>query len=248
MKKIVITLAAVFLFSLNNVNAQSKGTFTYGIGATCLADVVVSPFYYEKDFNPNDTWQGYYPSGKSYFNSEDTYSKSVSISLFSYSFHLNTKLYQINDNASVSLNVAPNLRLGVDKMGAVCFNAPITLNYNRGVLSTFDSDKEKGFYIGAGAIIQTTPLIKSINVRGNKEYDYGTHVYVQPCIQTGLRYWGKDSKVAEISLQVGYLDFKDFTTYVTASDINGNGYYAPSEVKKNTAVSAKLTFIKYINY
>jgi hypothetical protein len=250
MKKIIITLAAVFLFSLNNIHAQSKGTFTYGIGYTSFADVVVSPYYYEKDFDPNQTWQGYNYSGKYYSGENSEYAKSISVSLLSYSFQLNTKLYKINDNASISLNTAPSLRLAGDKMGLLGFSMPITINYNRGVLSTFDSDKEKGFYVGAGAIIHTTPLFNSIKLGGGStQYNFGTHVYVQPCIQTGFRYWGNESKVGEIALQVGYLDFKDFTTYTATTDSNtGAGYYAPTGTLKNTSLSAKLTFIKYLNY
>ena len=251
MKKIVFAILIVIcccLCSINQVNAQSKGTFTYGIGYSCFTDVVVSPYYYEKDFDPNQTWMGY-NNGK-YYDEANMYAKSIGISLLSYSFQLNTKLYKINDNASISVNAAPNLRLAIDKMGLLGFSMPITLNYNRGVLSTFDSDKEKGFYLGAGAIIQTTPLINFIKIGGaNSEYNYGTHVYLQPCVQTGIRFWGKDSKVAEIALQVGYRDFKDFKTYKQSYDNNtGLSYYEQTGTLKNTSLSAKLTFIKYLNY
>lgn len=249
MKKIFIVAFIIGIASLNQAEAQSKGTFTYGVGFSFFTDVVVSPYYYEKDFDP--TYTGYGFDGK-YYDETSMYVKSISVGLFSYSFQLNTKLYQINDNASISLNTAPNLRFGIDEMGLLGFSMPITLNYNGGVLSTFDSDKEKGFYIGAGAIMQTTPLLNFIKIGGSSsssEYNYGTHVYLQPCVQTGLRYWGKDSKVAEISLQVGYKDFKDFATYSQSYDNNtGLSYYEQTGMLKNTSLSAKLTFIKYLNY
>ncbi|MGC4010093.1 MAG: hypothetical protein QM805_14595 [Pseudomonas sp.] len=242
MKRIVIILAAAFILSLNHTYAQSKGTFTYGIGYMCFADVAFSPYYYEKDFNPNQVTQG--NSSVKWYSDDTEYSRSTSVSLFTFAFQLNTKLYKINDNASISLNTAPCLRFGADEMGFLTMGMPITINYNGGVLSTFDSDKEHGFHVGLGAVIQTTPLITSLRILGgNTEYNYGIHTYLQPCIQAGYRYWGRDKRVSEICLQVGYQDFKDITTYEYRSS-----YYEPSGTLKNTSFSAKLMYVHYLNY
>lgn len=240
MKRIVIALAAIFVFSLNCSYAQSNETITYGIGYMAIADVAFSPNYYAKDFDPN---QRNYNGMQ--FSDGSEYSRSTSLSLFTFKFLLNTKLYTFNNNASISLNTAPNVRFAVSDMGCLTLSVPITVNYNRGVLSTFDSDKENGFHVGLGAVIQTTPLLTNMVLTGGgSSHDYGTHVYLEPCIQLGYRYWGINKKVGELCLQVGYMDFKDLTTYTT----NSANYYVPSGTLKNTSFSANLTFIQYLNY
>ena len=249
MKKIVFAILslACCLCNIDKVEAQSKGTFTYGVGWSLFSDVAISPFYYEKTFNPNGTFSNSY-SNQFIYNTDDIYRRSSSVSLVSYSFHLNTKLVALDNDKSISVNAAPTFRVSFSEMGLLGLSLPVTLNYNSGVLSTFDTEKEKGFMIGLGALIQTTPLISGSTV-GSSPYNYGTHVYIQPCMQLGYRKWGSDTKVHEISLQVGYSNNKDFATYDVVTDSNtGETSYVQSGSLKNTAISAKLTFIKYLNY
>ena len=249
MKKIAFAILGLTscLCSVNEVKAQSKGIFTYGVGWSLLSDVAISPFYYEKSFDPNQTFSSNNLNQFKY-NTKDIYRRSSSFSLISYSFHLNTKLVALTNDKSISVNAAPTLRFSFSEMGLFGFSLPVTLNYNSGVLSTFDTEKEKGFMIGLGALIQTTPLISGSMIRSSA-YSYGTHVYIQPCLQLAYRKWGSDTKVHEFSLQVGYSNNKDFATYDVVTDSNtGQTSYVQSGSLKNTAISAKLTFIKYLNY
>jgi len=218
--------------SSNNKYQRNNTRFIYGIGRCGFTDIALTPIFNPTNFNPNSTNYNQYGSSPG--------QQVVSISYATFSFQLNTLLKEINDDNSISLNIAPALRFSIDNFGYVSSALPITLNYNSGLLSSFNSTKAKGFTVGLGALIQTTALIQNPNNPG-----YGPYAYAQACFQVGYRYSTRNAgRASEINFQLGYFQYKPFEEYT-----NNNSFaYSSAGTEVNTSASFKLTFITYLNY
>jgi len=183
MKHLFLLVFFTVSFNISFTNGQNK-KFLYGIGTSSFTDFTNSPVFYfaNQNLGPQQVF---------------------SYSYGTFSFQGSLILNELNKNNSISFNFAPALRVTYDAFGLLSSSLPITINYNSGLFSTFNSDANRGFTIGLGAIIQTTPLIANAVTRS---YGYTPIVYAQGGLQVGYRYWSRRSqRPSEINLQLGYL-------------------------------------------
>jgi hypothetical protein len=150
------------------------------------------------------------------------------------SLNMGFNLVEFNENNSLSLNSPIT---GIFGIGGTGFSIPLTVNYNRGNISTYRTDKVKGLTIGAGAEYNYIGF-PYLNV--DTEYEKGTRAWVQPVVNIGYRYWDYRNRAREVNLKVGY-----GTSSYTAVE----SYDSDILTTVNTpTVSFRLSFVRYFNY
>lgn len=162
------------------------------------------------------------------------------ISLVGLSFNPRLNLLEFGKNASFSLNTPITVGAGVGEgFGSVAINIPATINLNIGNVSTYNSDANKGFTLGAGveAVYLTKPLLMF-----DEDYNEGKSYWFQPVANIGYRFWNRENHANEINLKIGY--------GTSSVDVIKNYYYSSSEVVTRTAntVAFRLSYVSYLNY
>jgi hypothetical protein len=234
MKNILICLLFTTSIGIIQSHAQFlQKRFIVGFGCTSLMDLAIIP-------------QG------------NNYASDVSISVASGYFQVNTLLKKINTNTSLSLNVSPGFRLSFSQIGFGSIGLPVTLNLNRGFLSSADSDAKEGITIGLGVNIQSSSLFP-YGASDQTEYynSYTPFMYAQPCIQIGNRgSLGKGRGGYEISLLFGYFQSTAMHT-IQYSTIDYNYFsnmygqttytYQPERLLE-TSATLRMSFVKYFGF
>jgi hypothetical protein len=210
-------LKITLLFLLTHQTFGQNDKWIRGFGFAAFSEVFSNPYYTKNDSKGKPT---------------DIYKSDIGYAYFSASFVNQIKLYKIDNNKVIGIHTSPTIRLAYSNNFA-SITMPTFITYNFGLMSTVDTDKDKGFVGGLGIIPQT----------------YGFNpfrVFTQAGLYLGYRYWKKE-KVKEISLQVGYMKHKDLELY--DYDSNNNIYVPNHEYDgKNNSFSVKLSFVKYFNY
>jgi hypothetical protein len=210
--KRLFALIFIIVFYISVANAQNrKLPILYGIGTSSFTDVSISPVFY-------------------FFNKTLGPQQIFSYSYGTISLQANLILKEFNKNNSISLNVAPALRFTNDSYGFLSADVPVTINYNGGLFSTFNSDANRGLTVGLGVLVLSSPLIAN---SVSRSYGYSPFAYGQGCAVAGYRYWSRRSqRPSEVNLQLGYLQYNPVIV----------------EQYVNTSLSFRLSFIGYINY
>ena len=158
MKKCILTFLVFTCIGISDSMSQNnKGTFTLGYGCSLLGDVAIAP--YNKGMMDNGLSKTTSITG--------VLKKDFSVSLISLYFQMNTLLKEFNANTSLSFNASPGIRCSVGNYGFGSANMPITINFNKGMLSSFNSDATTGVTFGIGANILTSTLFNL----GDKEFN-----------------------------------------------------------------------------
>jgi hypothetical protein len=228
MKKCIL---AIFVFACIGISVSmsqnKRGTFILGFGYSYCSDIAIAP--YNKTMLDN---VGYLASSVP--------QRDISYSVASYYFQMNTLLKEINANTSISLNISPGIRLSGSYYGVLSGNMPITLNFNKGMLSSFNSDKNTGVTFGIGANILTSTLY-------SPDQDNFFFIYAQPCAQIGFRFWNR-ARPYEVMMQAGYLPLKD-GIFQTASYNSAYPYTTiVNNPVSNYSASFRISMVRYLNY
>jgi hypothetical protein len=240
MKKSILTILIFSCIGISASMSQSKrGTFILGFGYSFLGDYASAP--YSKSMMD-------YGLGLNNNSSGIILKKDYSVSIASYYFQMNTLLKEFNANTSLSLNISPGIRLSGGNYGFGSASFPITLNFNKGMLSSMNSDANTGVTFGLGVNILTSTL-----VRFNEADTFSPFVYAQPCAQLGFRFWTRSQTPYEVMLQAGYLPLKNADVQTTNTYYNN--YYPYQNTTSiqhnsmpNSSASFRISMVKYLNY
>lgn len=212
----VFLLIVFVLFSVQSASAQSlKDRYFSGFG-TSFFDTYNAPLSMTSDST----------STGSYGN----------VSLITVSYISRFNLVEFGKSTSISAD-AP-IAVGGLGAGGLAFNIPLTLNLNIGNVSTYSTDANKGFTIGAGIeyVYLTGPFAE------DNKYDFAEHnnSWFQPVANVGYRYWNKRNKATEINLKLGY----------GSSSLTPLKSYSSEPIEEVTAktFSTRLAFVYYLNY
>lgn len=162
------------------------------------------------------------------------------LGIITLSYNPRFNLFEFGNNASLSVNapITVGVGMGGGGFGTFAINIPATINLNLGNVSTYNSDANKGFTLGAGmeGVYLTQPLVALDEIYYADEKRY----WFQPVANIGYRYWNKENNANEFNLKVGY----------GSSSVDVKEDYNSSEIKTVTgnSVSFRLSFIHYLNY
>jgi hypothetical protein len=225
MKHFLILIFSILCIGLYSSYAQvSKKYFYAVIGYGAFSGATISP-YIPKDW-----------------------SNDKSFSFLSLYFKGNMLLKEINANKTVSLDIAPGISLSAGNLGYVNANVPITINLNRGLLSSYTSDKRVGLTIGLGVNIQTTSFGRwgppgdtaTVFPKAN------TMIYIQPCVQFGFRFLNRSGNKNEIVFQTGYWHYKSIVYHYFSSLGSSNPIITPETMLiPDNSFSIRITMIRY---
>lgn len=155
-------------------------------------------------------------------------------SYFTYTPNFRYNLTEFDDNSSLSVNVPVGLGLMVSEYGFGSINFPVYLAYNVGNISTYKSDKNKGFTIGLGFEYYNMALFKNNDFLGA---DANLHSsWVEPCVNIGYRYWNSKNLAKEFNLKLGFGPSNTTT-------VSGVTAY-----EETSTVVVKLTWFRYLSY
>jgi hypothetical protein len=233
MKKTILTILIFTCIGISaSMSQNNKGRFILGIGYSFLGDYTTAP--YSKGMLD-------YAIKSS---SDSPLARDFSVSLASFYFQMNTLLKEFNANTSLSLNASPGLRCSLGSYGFGSANMPITINFNKGMLSTINSDANTGVTFGIGANILTSSFFNS---------QFNSFIYAQPCAQLGFRFWSRSQRPYEVMLQAGYLPLKNADVQTTSTYYAT--YYSTTPITvinhnsmPNSSASFRISMIKYLNY
>ena len=210
---VVAGLAMALSFSSFNASAQSfQDRYFKGAGFSVF-DVMQGPISADSD-------------------STQVLSAS-NVSIVSLSFTQRLNLLELGSNNSFSIDLPLTAGFGT---AGLSFVAPLTINYNLGNLSTYNSDSNKGFMMGAG--------LEYIFLSKKEFEDEGEPnvkmSWVQPVANVAYRFWNKNNKAREVNFKLGYgsssATYKESrfpTTYATV---------------KESTYSFRISFTQYFNY
>lgn len=155
-----------------------------------------------------------------------TYSTNFfTLDMFSLLFRFRYNLIELNKDQALSLSALPTFGLGVsfgtsintDEVAFCSFDLPLILDYNIGNVSTYNTEKENGFVVGAGVEYTKAPLIGGVilgtwyDKNGNAFIANPMTSWVEPVVELGYRYWNKNNKAVGYNLKVGFGNAGAFT-------------------------------------
>jgi hypothetical protein len=165
-------------------------------------------------------------------DSSEVYSAS-NVSIISLSFTQRLNLIELGNNSSFSADLPLTAGFGSAGLSIV---APFTINYNLGNISTYNSDSNKGFMIGAG--MEYIFLAK--NGPDNEGVENVKKSWVQPVGNIAYRFWNKANKAREVNLKVGYGS--------TSAPMRATNFPVTYETVTQPTYSFRLSFTQYFNY
>lgn len=210
---VVAGLAIALSISSSNASAQSfNDRYFKGVGFSAF-DVMKGPITPDAD-------------------SSQILSAS-NVSLVSISFTQRLNLLELGNNNSFSADLP--LTVGYGTAG-LSFVAPFTINYNLGNISTYNSDSNKGFMMGAG--------IEYIFLANNGlGYEGDTNIkksWVQPVGNIAYRFWNKANKAREINFKLGYGS--------SSAPLRESSFPTTYSTVKESTYSFRISFTQYFNY
>ena len=162
-----------------------------------------------------------------------TQTQGVSIFTMLYNFRYNLK--ELNSDAAISLSATPALGIytGVsnDQTGIGHFNLPITLGWEYGAGSTYNSAKSMGTFIRAGWEYTNAPLIVA---ESNSTFDVQKS-WGALSLQSGIRYYNKKNRMRELNLKY-------------ARGRSGTGANSNGDVVDTRAWAIRLAWVFILNY
>ncbi|MFT6716322.1 MAG: hypothetical protein ACJA0Q_000958 [Saprospiraceae bacterium] len=224
MRVFLLTIMA-FAVSFGTVTAQEEeydnsffGSLirSYGISAALTNYVRTAPQFSHTSLILRE-------SGEVYYNNSSNYMSGMNLLGFHYGMRKN--LVEMSVNNTISLGVYPAIKLSLVSMnsesvdlvggeGGFAFgevNMPVLFEYNHGNVAGWDSDKDKGFVIGAGLDLRYTGLLWMEGY--GKDF---RNAYVTSLFKFGYRYWSENNNARELSFKVG-LGFET-DNYASAAD------------------------------
>jgi len=147
------------------------------------------------------------------------------LDMLSLLFRFRYNIVELNKDQSLSLSALPAFGLGVsfgttintDEVAFCSFDLPLILDYNIGNVSTYNTEKENGFVIGAGVEYTKAPLIGGAipgpwyDKNGNEFIPNPMTSWVEPVVELGYRYWNKNNKAVGYNLKIGFGNSGAFT-------------------------------------
>jgi hypothetical protein len=225
--KAIIVFISFFILHSSTLFAQSfKDRFFHSIGSTYLLDFTSTPLM---DYSQS---RDVYSKGSHIENVKYTGSATgicYSIATFFYTPRINVYEGGPEMSISVSMPISVGINLGNKinyavstndsritdsyimsdasiKQGYFKIGFPVYVNLNKGMGSTYNSDKDKGFTFGLGLDNMIVPVISS-PATGNGEIINGSEVLstfvVMPSMNIGYRYW-KGDKAKEFNVKLSY--------------------------------------------
>ena len=215
----LLILITVLLFG-SKVHAQSefKDRFFFSNGFSIFTEAFFGKTIVPVNNDPYALY--YYPI------------KANGLSYFTYTPNFRYNLSEFDDNSSLSINVPIGIGLMTSEFGFGDLNFPIFISYNVGNVSTYKSDKNKGFTIGIGFEYYNMALFK------NSNYADGVlegSSWVEPCVNIGYRYWNSKNLAKEFNLKLGFGPGSSTT-------IGGITY------DEGSPLVVKLTWFRYLKY
>ena len=166
--------------------------------------------------------------------SELEYVRASDLSLFTFMYTARLNLVEPSDNFAISASLTPSLGLTFSDVGTGSFNIPLMVNAEFGAGATYHTTNSVGFTIGAGFEFTKLGLF-------GDDYNYGREPklkdgWVQPALQTGIRYWSKKNKMREINIRLGLGSAQEYREY------------RGEEIREVRSLTARLSFKKFLNY
>jgi len=172
---------------------------------------------------------------------------SSGTNIFTYEFGLRKNLFEVSDDAALSLGIYPAVSLSAlfskvsTLYGIGGLKLPIFLEYNMGVGSTIYTEMVKGSAFGVGVDLRYTPLYSFGTTSGEASAPKNIDVqskYFLIALKYSYRMYSKKGNLNEITAMVG----ASLTPYDSAL-----GYIGEITVVERP-VSFELTFSRFIKY
>jgi hypothetical protein len=163
-----------------------------------------------------------YVSGSPYA----TYSTNFfTLDMCSLLFRFRYNIVELSKDQALSLSGLPAFGLGIsfgttvnsDEVAFCSFDLPLILDYNIGNVSTYNTEKENGFVIGAGVEYTKAPFFGGAipgpwyDKNGNEFMVTPVTSWIEPVVELEYRYWNKNNKAVGFNLKMGFGNSGAFT-------------------------------------
>jgi hypothetical protein len=167
--------------------------------------------------------------------SRTEYAQEAGVSIFTmlYNFRYNVK--ELSEDAAISISATPALgvysSISGNESGIGHFNLPITLGWEYGAGSTYNSAKSTGTFVRAGWEFTRAPLAAlTSNAEVESKKSWGAL-----SLQSGIRYYNKKNRMRELNVKY-------------ARGASGVGENSQGVVVDRRAWGIRLAWVFILNY